>query len=277
MSLPLPSTVMSSPGKSCLRCPRSALRSCRTFTSKVEIAPALSQTNSEIVPGFLPWMRSCEGAVDQRVGDVRHRQRHAGDIRANVQHGRPADHQVDLGAADRVADDGGRRRAGRVEDLWLLRLRRGNEDDDDVHDQRREEGGRPAALQGARSPELSRVCREHVQILRFEFAVSGPAGIHRHFTTSVARLSPRMISTVGTEAVVVEATVTAWPGFALVRPSSARAPDPSPFQAAPPAASRGSPAPIDRADCGGRAESCPRCSRARAVRPARASPTSSRP
>ncbi len=63
MSLPLPSTVMSSPGKSCLRCPRSALRSCRTFTSKVEIAPALSQTNSEIVPGFLPWMRSCEGAV----------------------------------------------------------------------------------------------------------------------------------------------------------------------------------------------------------------------
>ena len=27
------------------------------------MAPALSQTNSEIVPGFLPWMSSCDGAV----------------------------------------------------------------------------------------------------------------------------------------------------------------------------------------------------------------------
>ena len=33
------------------------------MTSKVEIAPALSQTNSEIVPGFLPWMSSCDGPV----------------------------------------------------------------------------------------------------------------------------------------------------------------------------------------------------------------------
>ncbi len=62
-SVPLPSTVMSSPGKSCFMWATSGLRSRRTFTSKVEIAPALSQTNSEMVPGFLPWMRSCDGAV----------------------------------------------------------------------------------------------------------------------------------------------------------------------------------------------------------------------
>ena len=54
---------MSSPGKSCLRWATRALRSRRTLTSKVLIAPALSQTNSEIVPGCLPCTSSCVGAV----------------------------------------------------------------------------------------------------------------------------------------------------------------------------------------------------------------------
>ena len=149
-SLPLPRTPISSPGKSCLSCAASALRSCRTLTSKVEIAPALSQTNIEMVPGFLPWMSSCAGAVTSAsaMSGTVSETRAIG--RADIEHGRPSDHQVDFRPAHRVADDGRRRGAGRVEDR-LLRLRRGNEDHDDVHDQRREEGGRPPTLQGPRS------------------------------------------------------------------------------------------------------------------------------
>ena len=66
-----------------------------------------------------------------------------------------------------------------------------------------------------RERQNSVVCREHVQVLRFEFAVGGPADVGRHLMTSVLRSSPRIISTVGTNAAGVVETVTAWPGLGL--------------------------------------------------------------
>ena len=62
-SLPLPMTAIASPGNSCLMCAMSGVRSRRTLTSKVLMAPARSHTNSEMVPGCLPWMSSWVGAV----------------------------------------------------------------------------------------------------------------------------------------------------------------------------------------------------------------------
>jgi hypothetical protein len=165
----------------------------------------------------------------ERVSDVGHGQRHARDRAPDVEHGRPAHHEVDVGAAHGVphrARRGGRRRR-RVEGLRLLSLRRRHQDDDDVHDQGREEGGRPPALLWPRSPELGCGCRDHdsdppirelsdsryssssapksgCAIPRAAFQEDTPA----YLTTSVARLSPRITSTVGATETDVDATVT---------------------------------------------------------------------
>ena len=62
-SVPLLCTVIGSPGNSCLTCWSSSLRSRRTMTSYRLMPPARSHTNIEIVPGALPWIRSCPGEV----------------------------------------------------------------------------------------------------------------------------------------------------------------------------------------------------------------------
>ena len=95
-SLPLPRTVIVLAREELLELRDERVQVAVTLTSKVLIAPALSQTNSEIVPGSLPWIKQLRRCGDQRVGDVGHRQRHARDRRADVEHGRAPDHQVDL-------------------------------------------------------------------------------------------------------------------------------------------------------------------------------------
>ena len=54
---------MSSPGKRAASVRDERAQVATDLHLEVEIAPALSQTKSEMVPGFLPWMSSCDGAV----------------------------------------------------------------------------------------------------------------------------------------------------------------------------------------------------------------------
>ena len=145
-----------------------------------------------------------------RVGDVRHRQRDARDRRADVQHRRTADQQVDVG---RRVHHGGRsrrrrRRGGCERRSRLLRPRRGNEDDDDRHDKCRSGGG-PSVRGAPQAARLSRVCRSHCcgslieehcwfpEPVASDRRGNGKLELH-YLTTSCARLSPRITSTVGT-------------------------------------------------------------------------------
>ena len=160
-SLPLPMTVISSAGNSCLI----------LLFQRVQVAANLHFEGLDracLVPDeqgdrsrLLAVNQQLRWRGHQRVGDVRNRQRDARNRGPDVEQRGATDQQVDLGTVGRLANRWRRGDAARRVGRLLLRRGRSNEDHDDVHDQRRKEGRRPAASM-PRSPELSRACRDHV-------------------------------------------------------------------------------------------------------------------